>query len=199
MRDPTATVVEIQIQNPCTDVKYPQVELHNYLVATLINDLVKEQVFHLIPGDGCEVYEEIYGTYRIGVNRASVLSVVLDVYTFRWHAANGVDVQKTVTASLQSGESYSFQSLFKPGSDYTDVMNRILRSQIKEREITTISPFPGVSENQEYYLTNKTLVVYYQELQFTPHYVGIPEFLVSYAEIEDIVRKDGPIGRLTRT
>jgi len=199
MRDVTATIVEIQIQNPCTNVKYPQVELHNYLVQAHINDLIKEQVFYLIPGDGCEVYEEIYGTYKIGVNKNSVLSVVLDVYTFRWHAANGLDVQKSVTASLQTGESYSFESLFKPGSNYKEVIDRIILKQIKEREIPTIGDFPGVSPNQEYYLTDKALVVYYQEIQFTPHYVGIPEFPIPYTDIEDIVRKDGPIGRLMRS
>ena len=197
-RDITATIVEIQIQNPCTNVKYPQVKLNNYLVEAHINDLIKEQVFYLIPGEGCDVYEEIFGTYKISVNRSSILSVVLDVYTFRWHAANGLDVQKSVTANLQNGEAYYFYNLFKPDSDYKAVIDAIILKQIEEQQLPLLTPFPGVTDDQEYYLTDKALVVYYQEIQFTPHYVGIPEFTIPYAEIEPIVKKDGPIGKLMR-
>lgn len=197
-RDITATIVEIHIQNPCTNVKYPQVKLNNYLVEAHINDLIKEQVFYLMPGEGCDVYEEIFGTYKIAVNRNSILSVVLDVYTFKWHAANGLDVQKSITPNLQNGEAYYFYNLFKPDSDYKAVIDTIIVKQINERQIPLIAPFPGVTGDQEYYLTGKSLVVYYQAIQFTPHYVGIPEFTIPYVQIEDIIKKDGPIGKLMR-
>lgn len=198
-KDYKATIVEIQIQNACTNVKYPQVKLNNYLVEARVNDLIKEQIFYLIPGDGCDTYEEIFGKYKVTLNKNSILSVVLNVYTFRWHAANGLDVQKSITANLQNGAAYQFSDLFQAGSDYKQVIDSIIQGQIASQNIPLISPFPGVTANQEYYLTDDTLVVYYQEIQFTPHYVGIPEFSIPYTEIENIIRKDGPIGRLIKT
>jgi len=82
-----------------------------------------------------------------------------------------------------SGESLDQRRLF-------------IQNQIQDRQIPVISPFPGVTDYQEYYLTDKALVVYYQEIEFTPHYVGIPEFVIPCVQIKNMIRLDGPIGKL---
>ena len=195
-----ATVYEVSIQNECTDVKYPQIRLANHTVQEKINDQIKEQLLYLFPGEGCEVYQTILGTYKIGVNRDSVLSVVLDMGTYIKEAANGRDEQKVsdMTSDLATGKEFYFFELFKPGSYFKGRIDQIILNQIQEQHVAIISAYPGVTDYQEYYLTESALVVYFQELVFTPHSSGIPEFTIPYAQIADIVRTD-PIGRLTAT
>lgn len=139
---------------------------------------------------------EITFTYSVGVNKNSVLSLRFGVYSFPEHAANGRTVVKSMTVNLENGRVYPFKALFKPDSDYIARINAIIKGQFEEREIPQIEPFETISEDQGYYLTANDLVIYFQELEYTPHYVGVPEFLIPYAALANIISPWGPIARL---
>jgi len=59
-----------------------------------------------------------------------------------------------------------------------------------------INEFRGITVNQDYYLTPKNLVIYFQQYEYTPGYVGIPEFEIPYRTIINYINEEGPIGRL---
>lgn len=193
-REDTAKIVENKIQNQCTNVSYPQVEgLKNKTVQNEINELVRWQVFQLIPKEGCDIYETILGNYKVELNQKGILSTRLEVYTFRKHAANGLTVAKSLTVNLENGKVYQLHDLFKPDSDYRIVITRMIQNQIKERDLPLIKEFTGITDYEDFYLTENNLVIYFQEIEYTPHYVGIPEFTIPYVKIRNLIREDSPI------
>lgn len=196
-KDIAAIITENQIQNTCTDVRYPQISgLKDEDVRNKINELIKNQVLGLIPQEGCDVYQEIKGTYSVELNQKGILSIKFSVYTFRWHAANGLTVQKSITVNLETGKVYKLYDLFKRDSGYRTVLTKIIKDQIKERDLPLIKELHVIGDNEDFYLTNDSLVIYFQEIEFTPHYVGIPEFPIPYSQIKHLIRKEGPIAAL---
>lgn len=195
--DVSASIIEQSVQNQCTNVKYPQVQgLKNESVQNQINEMIKRQVFSLIPEQGCDVYQEILGIYRITLNEKGILSIRFEVYTFPIHAANGLTVVKSLTFNLATGEAYQLHDLFRINSDYKIVITKMIQQQIRERDLPLIKEFRGITDYQDFYLTENSLVIYFQEIEYTPHYVGIPEFAIPYSKIINLIRKDGPIARL---
>ncbi|MFZ5643114.1 MAG: DUF3298 domain-containing protein [Bacillota bacterium] len=193
----SATITEEKIQNQCTNVTYPQVGgLKNSAVEAQINELIKRTVFNLIPPEGCEEYQEIFGTYEVKLNEKGILSININMYTFRIMAANGLDVQKSINVDLETGKVYQLYELFKPGSDYRIVLSRMIEKQIEERQLPMIREFTGITDYQDYYLTDDSLVIYFQEITYFPHYAGIQEFPIPYRQIRNLVRPGSPIARL---
>lgn len=196
-RDATAIITNVKIYNECTNVGYPRIEgLKNKTAQNNINEMIKKQVTSLIPQEGCNVYEVISGNSKIALNKNGILSVTIIVYTFRKHAANGLTVQKSITFDLNTGRVYQFQDLFDKNSIYKNVISNMIRQQIKERDLPLIKDFKGISGNEDFYLTDKNLIIYFQEIEITPHYVGIPEFIIPYIEIRNLINKEGPIAML---
>ena len=198
-KDLTAVITDIQIKNECTDVVYPRVSgLPDDAVEDKINRLIQERVLAMIPKEGCGVYQEIKGVYEVTLNDRGILSLKLNVYSIRIHAANGIDEQRSLTVNLETGKEYRLYDLFKRNSDYKTVISNIIRKQIEERNIPLIKEFSGIDDFENYYLTENALVIYFQEIEFTPHYVGIPEFPIPYSQIKNLIRVDGPIARFIK-
>jgi len=198
-KDLTAVITDIQIKNECTDVVYPRVSgLPDDAVEDKINRLIQERVLAMIPKEGCGVYQEIKGVYEVTLNDRGILSLKFNVYSIRIHAANGIDEQRSLTVNLETGKEYRLYDLFKRNSDYKTVISNIIRKQIEERNIPLIKEFSGIDDFENYYLTENALVIYFQEIEFTPHYVGIPEFPIPYSQIKNLIREDGPIARFVK-
>ncbi|NLJ76096.1 MAG: DUF3298 and DUF4163 domain-containing protein [Peptococcaceae bacterium] len=195
-KDLSTKISEVQIENECTDVVFPQVSgLGNDAVEDKINRLIEERVLAMIPREGCDVYGDINGDYEVMLNERGILSLKFNVFTIRIHAANGIEEQRSLTVNLETGRLYRLYDLFKRNSNYKSVINEIIREQIEERDIPLIKEFAGIDDYEDYYLTKNNLVIYFQELEFTPHFVGIPEFPIPYSQIKNLIRKDGPIAR----
>ena len=198
-KDLSAAITDIQIRNECTDVVYPRVSgLPDDAVEDKINRLIQERVLAMIPKEGCGVYQEIKGIYEVTLNDRGILSLKFNVYSIRIHAANGIDEQRSLTVNLETGKEYRLYDLFKRNSDYKTVISNIIRKQIEERNIPLIKEFSGIDDFENYYLTENALVIYFQEIEFTPHYVGIPEFPIPYSQIKNLIREDGPIARFVK-
>lgn len=43
-----------------------------------------------------------------------------------------------------------------------------------------------------------SLVIYFQELEYTIHAEGIPQFTIPYSRIKNLIDVDGPISKLTQ-
>jgi len=198
-RDVRAVLTEQKITNQCTDVSYPRVSgLRSSTVQSEINQVIEKQIRTLIPKEGCDVYQTIKGTYRVELNQKGILSVKFNVYTFRWHAANGLDVQKSITVNLETGKVYQLNNLFKSNSGYRRVLTKLIQKQIEEKEIPLLEEIKSIPDNQEFYMTKDALVIYFQEIEYTPHSVGIPEFPIPYYQIKSLISDYGPIARFVR-
>lgn len=188
-------------QPPGTEIYYPQVaEMDDRFVQQTINQKIfqlTESLFQQqFQQQGEYVFDQMIGTYEIKTNQRYVLSLTLSNYAIAAGAANGLTLMKSLTFDIRTGESYQLVDLFQPGSEYVTKLSDIVQKQINIRDIPTVGTFNGVSPNQDFYIADKCLVLYFQVNVFTPHYVGFPMFPISVYELESIVTDNGPLGRM---
>jgi len=184
---------------PRLDVYYPKVGgLTNIIVQQRINNTILNLVFRMIREQG--YYEnqqtDITGSYEIKTNERGILSLSLINYAYSAGAAHGLTVIKSLTIDVQTGRVYELKDLFKPNSDYVKRLSDIIRKQIVDRDISLLVEFKGIRPDQDFYIADKALVVYFQLYEITAYVYGFPYFPISVYEIQDIVDEDGPLGRM---
>jgi len=182
-----------------TTIYYPQViGLQNMHVQQSINQTIYQLVQYLMQQQykqqGVSSFEEMIGTFEIKTNERNILSLSLSNYAYAFQHANGLTIMKSLTFDVQTGKNYQLKDLFKPGSDYVKTLSAIVQKQIKERDLPLLNGFSGISPNQDFYIADKTLVLYFQPIEITPHYIGLPMFPISVFEIQDIIDENGPLG-----
>jgi hypothetical protein len=185
---------------PQKRVYYPQVErMRNQQLQQLINQSIIHQTQGLISlqvGNMPSTVVEMLGYYEIKNNQRQVLSLTQSNYTYHDKAAHGMTYIRSLTFDLKRGRRCDLKDLFKPDSDYVNRLSTLVSQQIKERNIDLLSEFTTISPNQEFYIADKTLVLYFQLYDLTPYVFGFPIFPISVYDIQDIINEDGPLGRM---
>ncbi len=184
------------------DIKYPMVigmtnqavqKKINDAILFLVNKLYVDQVNQLVFIQGYPQIPkmEIAGRFEIKTNERGVLSLSIDNYTMAYPAAHGLTISKSLTFDIQTGRIYQLYDLFKPESDYMEILSDIISKQIKERDIHLINKFDGIkTSDQDYYIADKALVIYFQVYELTAYVYGFPYFPISVYEIQDIIKED---------
>lgn len=192
-------IIEKKIRRLPIEVPYPQVEgLKDLEVQNKINSLIKQKVHRLIviQGGGREDLAVMKGEYQVTLNERGILSLRLGNFSYVDKAAHGLTVVKSLTINMKDGNAYQLSELFKTKSKYRLLISNLIKMQMKQREIPLIEEFGRINDDQEYYLTNKAVVVYFQIYQYTPYVVGIPQFRIPLAYISNQIDPDGPLARL---
>ena len=174
------------------DMKNKYVEHYiNYTIGTETQRLINEQV-----GNMPSALEEMIGSYEIKNNQRNILSLSLSNYTYHYHAAHGMTYIKSQTFDLLNGKKYQLKDLFKPGSNYIMTLSAIIKAQIEKRDLPTINPFTSIQPDQDFYIADQSLVIYFQLYDLAPYAFGFPMFPISVYEIQDIIDENGPLGRM---
>lgn len=176
---------------------YPKAVNPGSKVRSKINSAIKKAAFVAIPDydPGTSVIEAV-GSYKTTVNMKEILSLRFEDYFYPEMAAHGVTGVSSVTIDLKTGHEYEFDQLFRKGSDYQAVINRIIQALIVAEQIPLLKPFAGVGPDEDYYLTPDSLVIYYQPYEYTPGAYGVLEFKIPYSQITGIIDPNGPIGKI---
>lgn len=180
---------------------YPEVTgLENIHAEQIINQSIVRLVQHLMneqfEQQDVDRFAEMIGTYEIKTNERGILSLTLSNYAIAPQHANGLTMMNSLTFDIQTGTTYQLQDLFKPGSDYVQVLSRQVKQQIEARDIPVIGEFTQISPHQYFYIADKVLVLYFQAIDITPHYYGLPMFPISVYKLEDMIDEQGPLGRM---
>ena len=196
-------IIERKIENPPINITFPEVTgLQDQEVQEKINEIIEQTVAKVIDmqvqlqGGPQEVLDTMIGSYEVTVNKNCILSIKLDNFAFFRMHANGLTIQKGLSFNLRTGQLYHLKDLFRFDSQYRVRINRIIEQQIEQRDIPLLGTFPGITDFQEFYLTETDLVIFFQEIEITPHFVGIPEFPISLSYFEDMVPENSPIALL---
>ncbi|WP_026476533.1 DUF3298 and DUF4163 domain-containing protein [Alkaliphilus transvaalensis] len=177
-------------------VNYPAVVgLPNPWVEQKINYHIYALVHKLIVDTGYFQYPSttVDGWYEIKTNERGILSLTIAVYHYPYRAAHGTTVVKGLTFNIETGKSYDLKDLFKPDSDYVKVISENVAAQIKRRDIPLLGDFPGIAPDQDYYIADKSLVIFFQLYEITPYVYGIPFFPISVYDLQDIIREGSPL------
>ncbi|HHY60757.1 MAG TPA: DUF3298 domain-containing protein [Clostridia bacterium] len=161
----------------------------NQQIYALVQHLITQQGYYQEPGT-----VSVNGFFEIKTNERGVLSLSLINYAYREKAAHGMTIIKSLNFDIHTGKEHYLGELFKPDSDYLERLNTIVQQQIKARDIPVIDEFPGVAPNQDFYIADKALVIYYQLYDLAPYAYGFPQFPISVYELQDVIKEDSLLG-----
>ena len=166
-----------------------QRKLNTAIIHTLNELLVVQQFYN-------PLLVELLGYFEIKNNQRGILSLNLIVYTFTG-GAHGHTIIKSLTFDTKTGKQYTLRELFKPGSDYVKKLSDIIRVDIKKWDIQLIDPpFTEIRPDQDFYIADTSLVVYFQLYEISPYAWGFPYFPIPILDLADIVRPQGPLDRM---
>ncbi len=161
----------------------------NKAIESTARELMKDQ------GYPSENIQEMIGTFEIKTNERGVLSLSLLNYAFTG-GAHGNTLQQSLTFDADTGRRYPLSELFKPGSNYEKTLNKLIQAQIKARKLPLLGDYPGITPDQDFYIADKSLVVYFPLYAIVPYAWGFPYFPISVFTIQDIIDENGPLGEL---
>ena len=197
---PVQTFTQMIRFGPNQTIYYPQVlNMRNFFVQQAINQAIISETRGLIEKQIAEMpttVVEMLGTYEIKNNQRNVLSLTLSNYTYHDKAAHGMTYLTSLTFDLDTGQQYALPQLFKPGSNYIERLSSLIQQQIEERDIDLIHEFTGIHPDQDFYIVDKTLVIYFQLYEISPYVFGFPMFPISVYDIQDIILENGPLGKM---
>lgn len=187
-------------EGPDKKVLYPQAKgMENQRMEKAVNETIVYQVRQLIRqqvGNTPSTVEQMAGFYEIKNNQRQVLSLSLSNYTYHYHAAHGMTYIKSLTFDLKKEKLCQLKDLFKPGSDYVAKISNLIRVQIKQRDIPLLDGFTAIKPNQDFYIADKALVIYFQLYEIAPYAAAFPMFPISVFDLQDIIAENGPLGRM---
>ena len=160
----------------------------NMTIAAAVNMLMREQGFYE------KQKTEMLGWYEIKTNERGILSLTIGNYAFTYPSAHGLTIVKGLTFDVNSGYSIELKDLFKPEADYDKVLSGIVEQQITDRNIDLLDEFKGIRPDQDFYIADKSLVLFFQLYEITPYYMGLQYFPISVYQIQDIIAEEGALG-----
>ncbi|UCZ55147.1 DUF3298 and DUF4163 domain-containing protein [Bacillus shivajii] len=183
------------------DILYPQKKYSHYpMIQEKINRKIYQEVVNLYHTQ--QPYQigtqlEMIGRYEIKTNERGILSLILSNYAYSRPMAHGMTFATPLTFNLKTGENVKLSALFKDDTNYTEVISKLIKRQIKERDIPLIEEFDRINPDQTFYLADKSIVIFFSLYEYTPYYVGFPMFPISLYQLETLAPEDGIISRLT--
>src|SRR5699024_9805337 len=112
-----------------------------------INELIEQQYRE----QDATSFDVMISTYELKSNERDILSVTFSNYAMKPFAAHGLTFLDALTFNTQTGHAYTLKELFKPDSDYVQVLSEIVAEQIKSRDIPLLEPFTSINSDQFYY------------------------------------------------
>lgn len=73
-------------------------------------------------------------------------------YAYAEHHAHGLTLKKSLTFDTKTGKTYALKDLFKSNSDYVSELSKMVKKQIKDRDIPIINSFSKISKDQDFYM-----------------------------------------------
>lgn len=194
------TIITNHLPHPSEKVNiyYPLVSnLHDSKVQSKINHAIVNTLNKLLVESSFYRPElvELLATFEIKNNQRGILSLNLIVYSFTG-GAHGMTYVKSLTFDTKTGKQYDLKELFKPGSNYQKKISDSIRVKIKEWDISLLEPFKGIQSNQDFYIADTSIVVYFQLYEISPYVQGFPYFPIPILDLQDIIRDNGPLNKM---
>ncbi|MDR3592686.1 MAG: DUF3298 domain-containing protein [Negativicutes bacterium] len=128
--------------------------------------------------------------YKVVFNRNHLLSVRLRESFYVRHAAHPMSYQRAFTFDTRTGDLLRLEDLFRPDVQYRPKLDELAKAQLAQRGILLLKPFPGISDRQEFYLTEEALVIYYQLYEYTAYVYGFLEITIPYDQLAGLFRPE---------
>lgn len=179
-------------------IVYPQLEgLDSEYIQWRINTLLRRKFFS--PTDPADEAEELdmrdtetATLYSLKFINHSTLSVYLSNYSETEGAAHPNHSYDAFTFDLKSGYEYAYEDLFKPDSDYKNIIPALMTTYLQKqaaRNKFEFYPFDK-RESFQFYITKKNLVIINV---YNSHAVQHLEAPIRLSDIRQIIHPEGPL------
>lgn len=183
---------------PTIDFLFPSVEgLKDMEVQQMINSIIYKEMLELFTQlRQPDLITYISGTYELKNNQRDVLSLTL-IGLGDFKGAHPITIIKALNFDVKTGKAYELNQLFKPHSNYIQRINEIIKVQIKERDIPLLGDFKGIKPNQDYYIADTSIVVYFQQVEISPYAAGFPYFPIPIYKLQDMISNGSLLERMS--
>ncbi|MFS0722296.1 DUF3298 and DUF4163 domain-containing protein [Paenibacillus sp. 1P07SE] len=191
-----AVIVPSHITYPKIEIWLPVVQgLPDHAARNRINEAIRTAAGALAAEQGSleDPRSEMLGWFEVKTNEKGVLSLSLFNYAYTG-GAHGLTLQRSLTFLTHTGDLYTLPQLFKPGSDYVRQLSTMIKAQIEARQVPVLQPFERIRPDQDFYIADRSLVIYFQIYELTPYVYGFPYFPISAYALQDIIAEEGPLG-----
>ena len=130
---------------------------------------------------------QIFSTYKVALNKENILSIPVEQYQDTG-GAHGLTTKISYNFDLNTGTTLKLKDLFKNNYNYKEAINNEIKKQISEKSALYFDDgksFKGIKENQDFYITEDGIVVYFQLYEIAPYSSGIREFKIPFSLVKD--------------
>lgn len=113
------------------------------------------------------------------------MSMLVDYYSYTG-GAHGSTLREAYNIDINTGKILSLKDIFKENYNYKEVINNLIKKYVdKDKDNYLIDDFKGIKENQEFYISQDGIVIYFQLYEIAPYSTGFPEFKIPLKNVED--------------
>lgn len=132
---------------------------------------------------------QLYARYKL-TNNSGIISFYIDYYQFSG-GAHGITNRVAYNIEETSGIEMQLKDIFK--GNYKDVINKEISRQISkdpDRYFSGKDGFNGIGDNQNFYIKNNKVVIYFGLYEIAPYASGISEFIIPNKLLEGNFKYD---------
>lgn len=187
-------------------INMPVITNSNKIVERSTNDKIKNDIFEFYNKSYKEAKQYLKDNpdeknkfvanvdFELKKNTDSALSIKVRYYTYSG-GAHGFYQDIAYNVDMRTGKFLELMDLFKDNTKYKEVIDEEIKRQIaelekKDEENIGIYNFKGIKENQNFYLQDENLVVYFDLYDITPYAAGIPEFSINKTLISSMLKPE---------
>lgn len=201
--------------------RYPQVGgLTDPATAASINTWLRDQATTAVQGftsgigtdpqAGPNQPSTLQVDYSVAYVSPDLLSLRVNSYSYPSGAAHGGDLLTTSTFDLASGKLLGLGDLFRPGSQYLEVVAAESRAQLRAAlatwttdSFTTSWLITGSEPTSDNYaawaITPGGLEVTFEQYQVAPYAAGMPIVTIPVAHLAGVIDPNGPLATIADT
>lgn len=187
-------------------INMPVITNSNKIVERSTNDKIKNDIFEFYNKSYKEAKQYLKDNpdeenkfvanvdFELKKNTDSALSIKVRYYTYSG-GAHGFYQDIAYNVDMRTGKFLELMDLFKDNTKYKEVIDEEIKRQIaelekKDEENIGIYNFKGIKENQNFYLQDENLVIYFDLYDITPYATGIPEFSIDKKLISSMLKPE---------
>ena len=181
--------VEIEVSLPQLGLAHP----FDLGAATAVNDAIRQRALKMV--HELAPMGNVWGDYEVHVDRTDLFSATMHYAGYMPPMAHPMHLRASVTADPTTGRVYTLADLFDD-ERYIEVLSEAVALGIEEKELPLLGEFDKIAPDQDFYLAERHLVLYYQLYDLVPYAWGFPEFEIPLESLQEIAKEDGPIAKL---
>ncbi|MBM7871565.1 hypothetical protein JOC70_003065 [Clostridium pascui] len=147
-----------------------------------------------------------YTHFNENYNDNNLLSISVNYHEYTGGARENYE-KITKNININTGEEITLKDLFKDDSNYKDVINKEIKTQIQDAaqqmkkdieqnggiykdDYANHKNFKGISDTQSFYIAPGNIVVYFPLCEIGTYDEGIPEFKIPISKIMDNIKTE---------